>query len=54
MAPQTAAGETAAKVAAVAAGASAKDIERESTAARLLGAGMHGNADTTMPYEWSL
>jgi hypothetical protein len=39
MAPQIEAGTQAAKVAAVAAGASAKDVERESAAARLLGAG---------------
>lgn len=33
--------KAAAKVVAVAAGASAKDIEKESTAARILGAGIH-------------
>lgn len=37
---QESAGKSAAKLAAVAAGGSAKDIEKESAAARLLGAGM--------------
>ena len=40
MAPESPAAAGAAKVVAVAAGGSAKDIEKESAAARLLGAGM--------------